>query len=350
MSTTQEPYVFVSYAHENVPFVQRLMYDLKMRGINAWVDKSGLVAGEPDWESALRVAISGAKAVILIASPDSRASRYVKDELRIAELYKRRIYPVWVAGGQWMDSIPVGLGGTQYIDARGPRYPVAVNELVSALSGPPPLTVQAPIPPSSNSSMYQQAVRSTPYQAAGSPPLTKKSDSGKVALACLIPAVATIVVVIVLAILVIGPLINYISGLNQNTTPPPPGSPILSGSPTLQGSPTQSAPQESGQLHVTPRSLNLIHTEGYTGSCFYFSGSGWDCRVTLQNISPTGAFNWSTQVSNDTITLSPSAAIVPVSAGQSETVSIHIPDSSCGHAVVTFKGPDNSVDVTIDCS
>jgi hypothetical protein len=37
------------------------MYDLKMRGINAWVDKSGLVAGE-----------------------------------------------------QWMDSIPVGLGGTQY--------------------------------------------------------------------------------------------------------------------------------------------------------------------------------------------------------------------------------------------
>ncbi len=342
MSTTQEPYVFVSYAHENVPLVQRLMYDLKIRGINAWVDKSGLVAGEPDWENALRVAISGAKAVILIASPDSRASRYVKDELRIAELYKRRIYPVWVAGGQWMDSIPVGLGGTQYIDARGPRYPVAVNELVSALSGPPPLTVQAPIPPSlTNSSMYQQAVRSTQYQAAGSPPLTKKSDSGKVALACLIPAVATIVVVIVLAILVIGPLINYISGLNRNT---------ISTQSVQSGPPTQSGSQESGQLHVTPRSLNLIHTEGIVGSCFYFSGRGWDCTVTLQNISPAGAFNWSTQVSNDTITLSPSAAIVPLSAGQSETVSIHIPDSSCGHAVVTFKGPENSVDVTIDCS
>jgi hypothetical protein len=187
-------------------------------------------------------------------------------------------------------------------------------------------------------------IRSTPHQAAGSPPLTKKSDSGKVALACLIPAVASIVVVIVLAILVIGPLINYISGLNRNTLPPPPGSP------TLPGSPIQSGSQESGQLHVTPRSLNLIHTEGFTGSCFYFSGSGWDCTVTLQNISPTGAFNWSTRVSSDTITLSPSAAIFPVSAGQSETVSIHIPDSSCGHAVVTFKGPDNSVDVTIDCS
>ena len=60
MSTTQAPYVFISYAHAHEPLVQRLTYDLKMRGMNAWVDKAGLVAGEPDWENALRVAISGA--------------------------------------------------------------------------------------------------------------------------------------------------------------------------------------------------------------------------------------------------------------------------------------------------
>jgi TIR domain len=231
MSTTQEPHVFVSYAHANEPLVRRLIADLKVRGINAWVDKSGLEAGTPDWESALRVAISGAKAVILIASPDARASRYVKDELRIAEMYKHRIYPLWVAGTQWMDSIPMGWGGTQYIDARESGYFIAVNELAAALSGAPP--------------------------------------------------------------------------------------------PTLRG---------------------------FNNGCFYAPGSGWTCRVTLQNVSTTGAFSWSTHVSMGTITLSPSAAIIPLSAGRSEEADIQIPENSCGHAVVTFKGPENSVDVTIVCS
>src|SRR5215831_16249206 len=96
-----------------------------MQGINSWIDESGLEAGTPDWESVLRVAISGARAIILIASPDARASRFVKDELRIAETYKHRIYPFWIAGTQWMDSIPMGWGGTQYIDAREGRYMIA---------------------------------------------------------------------------------------------------------------------------------------------------------------------------------------------------------------------------------
>jgi hypothetical protein len=50
----------------------------------------------------------------------------------------------------------------------------------------------------------------------------------------------------------------------------------------------------------------------------------------------------------NTITLSPSAFLIP--AGQSEKVQIDIPETSCGHAVVTFKGPENSMDLTIDCS
>ena len=334
MSTTPQPFVFVSYAHANEPLVRRLIADLKVRGINAWVDESRLEAGTPDWESALRVAISGAKAVILIASPDARASRYVKDELRIAEMYKRRIYPLWVAGAQWMDSIPIGWGGTQYIDARESGYFIAVDELAAALRGVPPPTLQVPVPPSpSNSSTYSQVAGSSQDQTVSSPTFPKRAGTGKSTWAYLTASVATIVIVVVLVVVVGGQLINFISGIFQN------------GGTTLPGS------HESGQLRVTPTSLILIHTQGgFNNGCFYTPGSDWTCRVTLQNVSTTGAFSWSTQVSVRTITLSPSAAIIPLSAGQSEEVNIQIPENSCGHAVVTFKGPENSVDVTIDCS
>jgi len=53
-------------------------------------------------------------------------------------MYHRRIHPIWAADSQWMDSVPMGLGGTQNVEARGPRYSIAFNELVTALRGSPP--------------------------------------------------------------------------------------------------------------------------------------------------------------------------------------------------------------------
>ncbi len=60
------------------------------------------------------------------------ARRYVADELRLAELYQRTVLPVWLDGDQWMECIPLGWGGSQYIDARDGRYEAAVREIVAA--------------------------------------------------------------------------------------------------------------------------------------------------------------------------------------------------------------------------
>ncbi len=79
------PFVFVSYSHEDRNFVTRLRTDLQAHGIEVWVDKEGIQAGTPDWEQALRDAIHTAHAVLFIASPDARNSRYVKDELRMSK-------------------------------------------------------------------------------------------------------------------------------------------------------------------------------------------------------------------------------------------------------------------------
>jgi hypothetical protein len=56
-------------------------------------------------------------------------------------MYQRPIYPVWIAGTEWMDAVPLGLGGIQYIDARETRYEVAVQTIIHLLRRAP---AQAP--------------------------------------------------------------------------------------------------------------------------------------------------------------------------------------------------------------
>ena len=114
-------------------FVSRLAADLQQAGIKPWIDQTGITPGTMDWEDALREAIRNSQAVLLIASPHSRKSRYVKDELRIAEYYQLPIFPIWAEGQEYIDSIPLGLGGTQYIDARAEAYAAALLEMVASL-------------------------------------------------------------------------------------------------------------------------------------------------------------------------------------------------------------------------
>src|SRR5215207_641295 len=109
--------IFVSYSRSDGEFVTRLIADLDAAGVKVWIDKRGLKAGTPDWEQALRDAIRDTNAVLLIASPSSRRSPYVRDELAIAKMHRRGVYPVWAAGEDWIDCIPMGMGHIQFIDA-----------------------------------------------------------------------------------------------------------------------------------------------------------------------------------------------------------------------------------------
>src|SRR6266571_2149678 len=133
MTVSHSSHVFLSYAHADDSFVSRLQSDLQAGGITVWIDHEDIQPGTPDWEDSLRKAIRQASAVVLVASPSARSSRYVKDELRIAEIYRRPVYPLWVMGDAWMDAVPIGWGGTQYIDAREERYQEALHAMVMIL-------------------------------------------------------------------------------------------------------------------------------------------------------------------------------------------------------------------------
>ncbi|MDX2141691.1 MAG: TIR domain-containing protein [Chloroflexota bacterium] len=132
---TDQRHVFISYARSDKAMVERLTADLDAAGVAVWLDQHGLKAGTRNWEEALRTAIRASYAIVLVASPDSRRSNYVQDELSIAQMYNRPVFPAWVEGEEWIDSIPMGMGKMQYVNLRGERYADGLTELVTALNG-----------------------------------------------------------------------------------------------------------------------------------------------------------------------------------------------------------------------
>ena len=114
------PCVFLSYAREDRDVAERLANALKRAGIEVWVDFTGLEFGAADWEAELREALEQSRAVLLIATPASRQSSPVRSELMLAEARHLPIYIVWLAGDDWIDSIPLNLAHRQYLDLRDP--------------------------------------------------------------------------------------------------------------------------------------------------------------------------------------------------------------------------------------
>jgi transcriptional regulator with XRE-family HTH domain len=169
------PYMFVAHARADRALVERLSADLEARGITSWVDAHSLAPGTPNWEQALREAIRDARAVLLIASPNTRASRYVLDELRIAELYRRPVYPLWVSGREWMECVPIGWGSAQRLDARGPAYDGALRELMALLHQAvrqvvaPAFTPHNPLADALGPSGEERAAFIAPARAVGAP-------------------------------------------------------------------------------------------------------------------------------------------------------------------------------------
>lgn len=126
-------HVFVSFSQEDRAFAETIVRTLRDKDILAWIDYAQLVPGTADWETAIREAIDKSFAVVVLASPRSRASKYVRGELTLAESKGRDIYPFWIDGADWSDCIPLGMTYAQFIDARLEKREQGIAELCAVL-------------------------------------------------------------------------------------------------------------------------------------------------------------------------------------------------------------------------
>src|SRR6266545_1237277 len=125
-------YFFMSYSREDIGLQKRVINGLRQRGVNAWVDVENLIPGSPAWEREIERAIRGAAGLIVLLSPDSNNSEWVRREISFAEQHKKRIFPVLIHGDE-DDSIPLRLSNHQRVDLRR-NFGDGLDSLADALN------------------------------------------------------------------------------------------------------------------------------------------------------------------------------------------------------------------------
>ncbi len=105
-------HVFVSYKHEEQDFVEMLIRQLQAAGFQVWVDTEQLRAGE-NWREAINFAIKDAFALILVISPEARASQYVTYEWAYAQGAGIKVIPILL---KQTDKLHPQLEMLQYLD------------------------------------------------------------------------------------------------------------------------------------------------------------------------------------------------------------------------------------------
>ena len=78
-----DKHVFISYKHEDSDFAENLTNRVRNAGFKTWVDNDELAAGE-DWRSSIDESIKNAFALIVIMTPEAKASEYVTYEWAFA--------------------------------------------------------------------------------------------------------------------------------------------------------------------------------------------------------------------------------------------------------------------------
>lgn len=118
-------HIFISYSKKNKDYAYALEDFLRQQGFNVWIDKVGIEYGV-DWWDAIVDGLQKCGAFIILMTPESKASAWVKREVFWA-LDKRPVFPMLLNGENWEL-----FGPTQYADVRDGSMPDA--DLLERLS------------------------------------------------------------------------------------------------------------------------------------------------------------------------------------------------------------------------
>ena len=129
--STPAPHFFMSYSRDDIDLQRRIAAELRERGINVWVDVENLIPGSPAWEREVERSIRAAAGLIVLLSPSSNNSEWVRREISFAEHNEKRIFPVLLSGDE-DDSIPLRLSNHQHVDLRS-QFHTGMEQLANAL-------------------------------------------------------------------------------------------------------------------------------------------------------------------------------------------------------------------------
>ena len=86
-------HIFISYHHHECDFAACLRMEVEALGLDTWIDKRKLRAGD-DWRNEIDNGIKNAVALIVVMTPEARASDYVTYEWAFALGYGIKVIPI----------------------------------------------------------------------------------------------------------------------------------------------------------------------------------------------------------------------------------------------------------------
>src|SRR5512133_4058489 len=113
--------IFISYSRRDQEFVARLASDLDAQVAGVWFDQSDIQPGQK-WHDEILEGIQECKAFILVLSPDSMASRYVREEVNKALEIGKTIFPVIYRPAEWTGEFDALVREVQTLDLRSGSY------------------------------------------------------------------------------------------------------------------------------------------------------------------------------------------------------------------------------------
>jgi hypothetical protein len=106
--------VFISYAHEDRSVIDHIQSRLDAAGYAVWIDRESITGGEL-WRTRIVEAIESSNVFLLMLSPNSVKSKYVLQELNIADGERKPILPVVIAEMEIPKTMKLQLAGLQLV-------------------------------------------------------------------------------------------------------------------------------------------------------------------------------------------------------------------------------------------
>jgi hypothetical protein len=127
--------VFISYSRKDIDFARKLAGDLEKAGYDAWWDITDLRGGD-DWVRTIPAAIAASKYMIVVLTPDSIESEWVRKEYTQALSLRKKIIPIMFVPC----SVPFALNTINFVNFAAGDYEDNFKNLLSPLgfTGKPP--------------------------------------------------------------------------------------------------------------------------------------------------------------------------------------------------------------------
>src|SRR5919108_764330 len=135
--------VFISYSRKDIGFVRKLAGDLEKAGYEVWWDLTDLRGGD-DWLRVIPAAIESSDHFVVVLSPNSAISDWVKKEYTQALSSRKKIIPIMLE----RSNVPFALNTINYVDFTSDDYAANFQNLLDALgyTGENPVTTAAAFP------------------------------------------------------------------------------------------------------------------------------------------------------------------------------------------------------------